>query len=96
MKGNTNEYLISISNMLRYTFSDDWIITFEPAKARLILRHKGDKRKQCVLVLAYDESPKRWYVTDRSTFCVGQAIHILNTAVQVAEIRMNVYNKGDD
>ena len=94
MNVNTDEYLIALSNLFRYTFKDSWIITFEPAKSRLVFRNKEDKSKRSILILKYEERTKRWYVTDRSTFCIGQAIHILNTAVQVAEISMGIYNKG--
>jgi len=94
MRIQTTAYLISISNMLRYTFKDSWIITYEPAMNRLLFRNKHDKRKGNIFTLEYAEETKRWYVNKRSTYCIGQAINILNTAVQVAEISMSIYYEG--
>ena len=94
MTVNTTDYLISISNMLRHTFSESWLITIEPTMGRLLFRNTHDKRKLNILIMAYDEQTKIWYINERSTYCVGQAIHMLNTAVQVAEISMNIYCQG--
>lgn len=87
----TKAYLVSISEMLRHTLQPEWDIIINGKRDQLMFRHKGDKLKKHVLLLSYDEHIKIWYVACRSTYCIGDALHILLTGIKVAEISLGTF-----
>ena len=92
------EYFIALQALLNKELTNSWVFKYDVSTDKIILLNLADKKKENRLFIWHDG--KKWFTSNgrdtRDTFCIGQAIHILNTFAQIVEIHLKIYDKRFD